>query len=109
MNTLLGVGKNTRVWDNYEIGYYLFPVIARNSADRQFVFDFRESNTINLCNPSEIDEKFSRLDSLLNLHHDKIKVMLVWNGDERVHFILSKWYEDKPYFQNGRVALFHHR
>jgi hypothetical protein len=109
MNTLLGVGKNTRVWDNYEIGYYLFPVIARNSADRQFVFNFRESNTINLCNPSEIDEKFSRLDSLLNLHHDKIKVMLVWNGDERVHFILSKWYEDKPYFQNGRVALFHHR
>ncbi len=109
MNTLLGVGKNTRVLDNYQIGYYLFPVIARNPADRQFVFDFSESNAINLCNSPEIDEKFSRLDSLLNLHHDKIKVMLVWNGDERVHAILSKWYEDKPYFQNGRVALFHHR
>ncbi|HXH70377.1 MAG TPA: hypothetical protein VNI60_08615 [Pyrinomonadaceae bacterium] len=109
INTLLGVDKNTRVWDNYEIGYYLFPVVARNPADRQFVSDFRESNTINLCNPPEIDEKISRLDSLLNSHHDKIKVMLVWNGDERVRAILTKWYDDKPYFQNGRVALFHHR
>ncbi len=109
MNTLLGVSKNARVWDNYEIGYYLFPVIARNPADRQFVFDFSGSNAINLCNPPEINEKFSRLDSLLNLHHDKIKVMLVWNGDERVSAILNKWYEDKPYFQNGGVALFRHK
>lgn len=109
INPLLGVGKNTRVWDNYEIGYYLFPVIARNPADRQFVLDFSENSDINLCNAIEIDGKFSQLDYLLNTHHDKIKVMLVWNGDERVKNLLTEWYAEKPYFQNGRVALFRHR
>lgn len=109
INPLLGVGKNTRVWDNYEIGYYLFPVIARDSRERQIVFDFRESNAIDLCNPSEIDEKFTKLDSFLHQHHDKIKVMAVWNGDERVSALLREWYDDKPFFQNGRVALFRHR
>lgn len=109
INTLLGVGNNMRVWDNYEIGYYLFPVIAKNPTDRQFVFDFSESNAINLCNPPEVDLKLSRLDSLLKLQNEKIRVMAVWNGDERIHLILSKWYEDQPFFQNGRIALYRHR
>jgi hypothetical protein len=43
------------------------------------------------------------------LFHDKIKVMLVWNGDERVSDILHVWFEEKPFFQSGRVALFRHR
>lgn len=107
---LYGVGKNTRIWDNYEMGYYQFPVIAQSSSDRQFTFDFREASTYDLCDVNENSaEKFASLNSLLNLHNDKISVMLVWGNDDRVAVVLNKWFEDKPFFQNGRLRLFRHR
>ncbi len=107
---LYGVGKNTRVWDNYELGYYQFPVVAQNPSDRQFTFDFRYASTFDLCNPDDnAAEKFASLDSLLDLHHDKISVMLVWGNDERAVLILKKWFEDKPFFQNNRLRLFRRR
>ncbi|MEO6588041.1 MAG: hypothetical protein ABIP06_01825, partial [Pyrinomonadaceae bacterium] len=78
MAALYGVGKNTRIWDNYEIGYYQFPVIAKSPSDRQFVFDFRQASTFELCDVNEnTAEKIAALNSLLDLHHDKISVMLV--------------------------------
>lgn len=110
INVLYGVGKNTRIWDNYELGYYLFPVVARNPFDRQFIFDFRESNVFDLCDPNErINEKLALLDSTLNSNHGNFNVMLVWGRDERVETILRKWFEEKPFFQNKRVRLFRHR
>ena len=110
LNVLYGIGKNTRIWDNYELGFYLFPVNARNPSDRRFIFDFRESNAFDLCNPLEkTDEKLAHINSLLDSDHDKINVMLVWGGDQRVEAILRKWFEDKPFFQNERVRLFRRR
>ena len=110
LNVLYGIGKNTRIWDNYELGYYLFPVVARNPSDRQFIFNFRESNAFDLCNPNEnIDEKLAHINSLLDSHNDKISVMLVWGSDERVEAVFRKWFEEKPFFQNERVRLFRRR
>ena len=110
VNVLYGIDKNTRIWDNYELGYYLFPVIARSPSDRQFIFDFRESNAYDLCDPNEqANEKLALLDSSLNIHNDKINVMLIWGNDERVEAILRKWFEEEPFFQNKRVRLFRHR
>lgn len=110
INVLYGIGKNTRVWDNYELGYYLFPVIARDSSDRQFIFDFRESNAFDLCDPSEnINGKLTKLNSTLAANHEKINVMLVWGSDERIEIILKQWFEDAPFYQNERVRLFRHR
>ena len=109
MNTLLGINNETRIWDNYEIGYYLFPVVAQRAEEARFVFDFTGSNAINLCNPPEIDEKFSRLNTILSQNHDKIAVLLLWNGNERARLMLTKWFENEPFFQNGSVALYRHR
>lgn len=110
ITVLYGIGKNTRIWDNYEIGYYLFPVVLQNPSDRQFVNEFRDVGNFELCSANEnISEKFGKLTTLLDLHSDKISVMLVWGNDERVDAVLKKSYQDKPFFQNGRVRLFHHR
>jgi hypothetical protein len=107
---LYGVGKRTRVWDNYEIGYYLFPVTAKNPQDQQFVSDFRESSNFELCDPNEKAEgKLNQLNELINTHHDRINVILIWNGDGRAMPFLSEWYENEPFYENGRIRLFRHR
>ncbi len=110
INVLYGIGKNTRVWDNYEIGYYLFPVVVLNPSERQFVFDFHESSVYDLCDPNDkTDEKIARLDLLLTSHHQKIQTMLVWRGDRRIYAVLKKWYEEKPIFENDKVQIFRHK
>lgn len=107
---LVGIGKNTRIWDNYEIGYYLFPIIAKNPSDRAFVSELREVNTFELCNPqASFSEKAVRLDSFLAANHQKISVLLIWEENEQIEEILNKWFENTPFFQNGRVRLFRHR
>jgi hypothetical protein len=110
LNALYGVGKRTRVWDNYEIGYYLFPVTAKNPQDQQFVLDFRESSNFELCDPNEkAEDKLNQLNELMNSHHDRINVILIWNGDGRAMPFLNKWYQNEPFYENGRVRLFRRR
>jgi hypothetical protein len=110
LNVLYGVGKRTLVWDNYEIGFYLFPVTAKDIQDRQFSFDFHESSSYELCDPNEkITGKLNQLNDLMNLHHDRINVLLIWNGGERNMPFLNQWYDNKPFYEQGRVRLFRHR
>ena len=110
LNVLYGVGKNTRVWDNYEIGFYLFPLVVKNHQERQFAFDYREANSFELCDPNEkIADKLNQLNALMDLHHDKINIILIWNGGEQSLPFLKKWYEDVPVYENGRTRLFRHR
>jgi hypothetical protein len=110
LTPFIAIGKNTRVLDNYELGYYLFPVIARNADDRQFMYDFRESNTFDFCDPSsQFETKFNRLSNLLENRHDKIDVLLVWGKDDRIDSLVKRWFDDEPYFQNNYVRLFRRR
>ncbi len=110
LNVLYGIGKRTRVWDNYEIGYYLFPVTVKNPSDRQFAFDFRESSSFELCDPNEkVEIKLNQLNALIDLHHDRISVILIWNGGERALPFLNEWFEKAPFYENRRVRLFRHR
>ncbi|MDQ3323232.1 MAG: hypothetical protein M3525_12495 [Acidobacteriota bacterium] len=110
-NNYNGIGRNNLVLDNYELGYYLFPVIARNNAHRQFVFDFTENNMfyLNQPNSKNFDDNLRKLEATLAADNDKIDTLILWDTDARVERILSRWFEDEPYFQNGRVRLFRHR
>ncbi len=109
LSPLLGIGKTGKVWDNYEIGYYIFPIVAKDSAEKQFSFEFRDCNTYILCNPENISDKIAKLDSLLQLHHSKFDVMLVFGNDERINRIIKNWFEEKPYYQTGNLRLFRHK
>jgi hypothetical protein len=110
MDNYFGIGRNVQVWDNYEIGHYLFPIMAKNPADRQFVFDYTRNNFFPLNSPpAVIDEKLKNLDASLQENHGKITTMLVWGSEPRVEAVLNKWFESEPYYQNGQVRLFRHR
>lgn len=110
LNCLVGINKNMLIWDNYEIGYYIFPVIAKNESDRQFVRNLTDSNGFGLNNPSEnFIQKLSKLDSTLAENHGKIETMLVWGNDSRVEKVLEKWFEPQPYFENGQIRLYRHK
>ena len=107
---LVGIGKDGPVWDNYEFGYYLFPVVTKTPEERKFVFDFRESNTFDLNNPNEnIAEKRAKLESVLALNHDGIAILLVWNEQPDFVRLRENWFENEAYFESGDLKLFRHR
>jgi hypothetical protein len=111
MDNYLGIGgRNVQVWDNYEIGHYLFPIVAKEISHRQFVLNYTGSNVFALNDKSvNFDEKLSKLEALLEANNNKIDTLLVWGKDARVEAVLSRWFESEPYFQSGEVRLFRHR
>jgi hypothetical protein len=107
---LLGIGKNAPVWDNYEFGYYVFPVIASSTEVRSFVYDFRESNTFDLGDPrDDSDAKLQKLTGILEREHDRFQVLLVWNDRPEVAAVRKRWFEENPFFVSGELQLFRHR
>lgn len=110
LNCFIGINKDVIVWDNYEIGYYIFPVIAKNESDRRFIRKLTESNGFGLNNPAEnFAEKIAKLDSALEENHYKVDTILVWGSDSRVDQVLAKWFQSEPFFENGQVRLFRHK
>jgi hypothetical protein len=108
MNNYLGIAPNRIVWDNYEIGHYLFPVVAKNAEDKKFVFDLTRNSAFALNNPNQkFDERLAALDSCLTENHQKIRTFILWGREARVEAILNKWFE--PIFENGRVRVFRHK
>jgi predicted small integral membrane protein len=110
MGNLLGIGRRTVVWDNYEVGYDLFPVVARSQADRQFALDFTSSNVFDLQDsPERFAASLAKLDACLADHHGRIGTLLAWSSDPRVDAVLGKWYESEPFFERGRGRLYRRR
>lgn len=110
MNNYNGIANNIIVWDNYEMGHYLFPVVTQNISDRQFIRDFTSSNFFQLNNPDEnFDEKLDKFNKILALNHNKIETVIVWGTNPKAEAVLSNWFETTAYFQNSRVRLFHHK
>ncbi len=106
----LGIGKNAPVWDNYEFGFYLFPVVTKTPEQRTFVFAFRESNTYDLSDRNvNVAEKRAKLELVLAENHDRIDILLVWNGQSDFVGLQQKWFEREPYFESGELKLFRHR
>ncbi len=110
LTPILGIGKHTRIWDNYELGYYLFPVIVNNQDERNFIFEYRASNSLDICRgPAEISLQLANLQTTFERHHQKFTVLLVWNGNQSLEPIISKWFEVEPFFQNDNVKLYRHK
>ena len=105
----VGIDRDIRVWDNYEIAHYLFPVVTRDPADRAFIFELTQSLTLDLNDPEAIiQDKLSRLQLCLYKYHKRIDIVVAWDSDPRVDGILNTWFEG-PYFTHGRARLFRHR
>jgi len=110
LTTLITINKNNKVWDNYEIGYYLFPVIPNNDLDRQFIYEFRESNTFDFCDPQEqFESKLKRLSELMPVVQKKMDILIVLGSDERIDKLITEWFDELPFYQNGDVRLYRAR
>ena len=107
MTPFIGIGKETRIWDNYEAGYYLFPVILNDPADRRFAFEFHETNVFPFCDPNEnIDEKINQLDNLLAANPAKLDKVLVWGEDAQIDSVLKKYFPAEPVRLGENLRLF---
>ncbi len=110
LSNYLGIEKKAIVRDNYEIGHYLFPIIAKNSIDKQFTFDLTTSNVFILNKPDEkFDDKSVKLDLLLSNNREKIQTLIVWGKNPQIEAVLFKWFKSEPVFENGNVRVFHQK
>jgi hypothetical protein len=110
LDNYIGIERNVFVWDNYEFGHYLFPLVMRSKADQQFALEFTGGNTYELNNPdSYSEERFNRLSSALAAGNSRIDTLLVWGSDARVESIFAPYFEPTPFYATGRVRLYRHR
>lgn len=110
LTNFFGIGRPVLVWDNYEIGHFLFPVVAKNPSDRKFVYDLTRHNFFPLDDASiNFDERLANLDAVLAEHSRKIDTLLVWGSEPRIEAVVYKYFESESYFQNGRVRLLRRR
>jgi hypothetical protein len=105
LDNYFAIGGDVFVWDNYEFGHYLFPVVLKNDADRRFAFDYTSSNTYDLSG----DEKLAKLTSVFSNDHERIDTLLVWGSNDKLEPAFKPYFESEPYFANGRVRLCRHR
>ena len=113
INCYNGINGNNIVWDNYEFGHYLFPLITKNSGDRQFIHELTRSQYIGVDDPDDAfgsyELKLGLINSSLESYNDRIETIALWGRDPRVEAILNKWFASEPYFENGKLRLFHHK
>jgi hypothetical protein len=105
MNNYNGFGRNLTVWDNYERGHFLFPVVARSHSDKALALNLTSSNTFVLDNPQEtFAEKIARLD--VALANGQIETLIVWGAFAELDSSITRHFESEPYFRSGNVRIF---
>jgi hypothetical protein len=105
LDNYFAINRDILVWDNYEFGHYLFPVVLRSEDDRRFAIDYTSSNTYDLSD----DDKLARISSVFEKDHERIGTLLVWDSDPKLEKAFHPYFESEPYFVNGRVRLFKHK
>lgn len=108
---LIGIAKNATVWDNYETGYYFFPVVAETEVDRQFIRDYSGVNVFRAKIPGGgVDlENLDRFVRLLGDNRERIDALIVWGRDPQIEGVFSQWFGPVPEFESGEVKLFRAR
>lgn len=108
LSSVVGVAKDAVVWDNYETGYYFFPVVAASEGDRQLVRDFSALNTFRTRRSEEEIKRneLLKFDELLGLGRERFDTLIVWGRDAQVDETIAHHAEPAPYFEYGSVRLF---
>jgi hypothetical protein len=110
MDNYIGIGRNVFIWDNYEFGHYLFPLVTRNKSDERFALLYTGGNTYALNDPNSFsDERLDRLRSALAEGSGRIETLLVWGSDPRVESVVAPYFGSTPYYSSGEIRLFRHR
>jgi hypothetical protein len=112
INNYLGIEKNLIVWDNYEPGYYVFPIVPKIESDKNTFYELSNTNFYSLDKPTMSDATFNanlkRLEVALS-DNNRIKTMIVWGKDSRIEEVLNRYFIQNPDFQNEYVRLFYRK
>ena len=106
LDNLIGVGRNVFVWDNYELGHNLFPVIAIKPEDSLLAYALWSSNAFSRNEPkSFFDQKLMNLGSSLRSGKDRIDFLLVYNADQRITEIVEENFASDLVYANGNMRI----
>lgn len=102
MTSYLGVGTGRIVWDNYEFGHRLFPVVMKSEDDRRFAFELTQVNVVTKGDPNR-QPKLERLAAVLDSQGGRFDKLVVYGSDPQVNDIVSRGFELETELENVRV------
>jgi len=106
LSTMLGATGHCFVWDNYEFGFYQFPVIAADAETRDFVSRFNRGKVYRAdLTADEFEERLSDLSGSLAIGESRIDLLMVSGRNEQVERSLSRWFDMDPVAESGRVRV----
>jgi hypothetical protein len=107
INNYNGILRNATIWDNYEFGHYLFPLVYKEKRDQEFVRRMTIVNAYALKAPLPIaEQRLVDLESLLASEENKINTVVLWGSEPRIDAIVKRSFASEPVLVNGRVKLF---
>jgi hypothetical protein len=107
LTSLLGTVDGYFVWDNYELGYYQFPLIANGAETRDFISKLNFGKVYHSgMDEQEMEEALSGMSEALSMGGDKIDAMLLWGSNERVERLLFKWFDSSPVYEDDKIRVF---
>jgi hypothetical protein len=109
MNTLNGIHRQIMIWDNYELGHYLFPVVKKDASDRAFILDLCGSHAYTSDPRENFEEVLAKLNKTLSQGNTKLNKIVMWGRNETVESVIYQWFDPQPIFSNGRVRVLRHR
>jgi hypothetical protein len=106
----IGIDRKAIIWDNYELGHYMFPVVTRRPGDRKYVFELTTSNVFYLNNPDQrFDDKLIKLDRSLTDGNERINYLVLYGNDQRIDNVIFKWFDESAVYSDGEVRVLRHK
>jgi hypothetical protein len=107
LTSLLGTVDGYFVWDNYELGYYQFPLIAKDAETRDFIANLNLGKVYRPdMDDRELEKDMNGLNEALSKGGDKIDAILMWGRNERVEQLLFRWFDSTPVYANDKIRVF---
>lgn len=107
MNNLFAINENIIIWDNYELGHYLFPIVSVTSKQRENILNFTRNNVISKnSNKTLIKIKISVLNSILDNDSNRIDNIIIYGYDEEIEKRLNFISVAKQIYADENIRLF---
>ncbi len=107
LNLYNSIGNTMVAWDNYECGYFLFPIRNKSKADNDFTQRLASSNVfMSDDSPPVFAERLAGLDSALANDDGRLDALLVWSGRPDVDEVIWKYFEITPFYESLNLRLF---
>lgn len=107
LSSVLGIGTNNIVWNNYGPCLYYFPVRFTDETVSQRAWDLSDMSVFRFRNPFYDEREHVRSWSkMLTERHTEIDTLVVMGANPEIDSINSQWYGTEPVFQVGEVRVF---